>query len=119
MNQIRKSKIRGIQAEYCQRAGLEPYGKTFELTVEMWMEMAAAFGLMVIDDEPEDADGDWRPINTAPLLKYVFVLGPCGQIDVALKGYNEWALRSGGFLDYEPTHWAPIPKLPDTKNAAP
>lgn len=54
MNQIRKSKIRGIQAEYCQRAGLEPSGKTFELTVEMWMDMAAAFGLMVIDDEPED-----------------------------------------------------------------
>ena len=60
MNQIRKSKIRKIQSDYCQRAGLEPYGKTFELTVEMWMDMAAAFGLMVIDDEkdPEELFDD-------------------------------------------------------------
>ena len=63
----------------------------------------------------------WQPIETAPYGEYVLIF--CEGLDptVARKADREstvWLLAQtgdyaeGSGVDFEPTHWAPIPETP-------
>jgi len=62
----------------------------------------------------------WQPIETAPLLDLVYVLGahPDGSWwwNIGYRAYDDvWAIAE---LSLEPTHWMPLPPPPVEDQAA-
>lgn len=68
----------------------------------------------------------WQPIETAPSRQFVLVCNPSeGNLPVVAKRYDELWINVGAIpvgrsdgqhtLDHAPTHWMPLPALPDDR----
>ena len=64
----------------------------------------------------DDSNG-WMPIETAPKNHLpILVYGPYGRL-VAFRDvtWAWWPVPASEKLDYTPTHWQPLPNLPERK----
>jgi hypothetical protein len=61
----------------------------------------------------------WQPIETAPMAKPVICCFEGGGVYIAhySRAIEQWVSEYGHYLN-EPTHWMPLPKLPQSSQGA-